>query len=93
MITGPKRITSLETANDCISWISGYETEAEVQDAAQQIVEYFGLDAFVFGALSRNGEHEHHRYLVGCVCIPLKLNSDSDDVERGSERGAWWVRL
>jgi DNA-binding CsgD family transcriptional regulator len=67
MITGPKRITSIETANDCISWISGYETEAEVQDAAQQIVEYFGLDAFVFGALSRSVGHEHHRYLVGCA--------------------------
>jgi hypothetical protein len=67
MLTGPKRITSVDTASDCISWISGYETESEVQDAAQQIVEYFGLDAFVFGALSRTPEHEHHRYLVGCA--------------------------
>jgi hypothetical protein len=27
------------------------------------------------------------------VCIPLKLNGDSDDVERGSGRSAWWLRL
>ena len=26
----------------------------------------FGLEAFVFGALFRNGEREHYRYLVGC---------------------------
>ena len=60
-------ISSIDTANECIAWISGYETEVEVKDAAQQIVEYFGLDAFVFGALSRSGEREHHRYLVGCA--------------------------
>lgn len=60
-------ITSIETANERISWISGYETEVEVQDAARQIVAYFGMDAFVFGALSRSGEREHHRYLVGCA--------------------------
>jgi DNA-binding CsgD family transcriptional regulator len=61
------RISSLEAANESISWISGYETEAEVKDAAQEIVGYFGFDAFVFGALSRTGEREHHRYLVGCA--------------------------
>ena len=60
-------ITSLDTANECIAWISGYETEAEVTDAARQIVHYFGLDAFVFGALSKSGEREHHRYLCGCA--------------------------
>src|SRR5215210_1427845 len=60
-------VTSLEQANDRVSWISGYETEAEVKDAAQQIVHYFGFDVFVFGALSRTGEREHHRYLVGCA--------------------------
>lgn len=63
---GSKPISS-ETANDSISWISGYEAEAEVKDAAQQIVEYFGLDAFVFGVLSRTGQRDHHRYLVGCA--------------------------
>lgn len=61
------RITSSDTASECISWISGYETESDVKDAAQQIVHYFGLDAFVFGALSKTGEREHHRYLVGCA--------------------------
>jgi DNA-binding CsgD family transcriptional regulator len=60
-------ITSLEAANESISWISGYETEAEVKDAAQEIIRYFGFDAFVFGALSRTGEREHYRYLVGCA--------------------------
>ena len=60
-------VTSLEAANESISWISGYETQAEVKDAAQEIVRYFGFDAFVFGALSRTGEREHHRYLVGCA--------------------------
>lgn len=60
-------ITSLDTANERITWISGYETETEVTDAARQIVHYFGLDAFVFGALSKSGEREHHRYLVGCA--------------------------
>ena len=59
-------IGSFEDANDRISWISGYETEAEVEDAARQIVEYFGLEAFVFGALFRSGDREHYRYLVGC---------------------------
>lgn len=61
------RIGSLEAANDSIAWIHGYETEAEVRDAAEQIVHYFGFDAFVFGALSRSREREHHRYLVGCA--------------------------
>jgi hypothetical protein len=61
------RITSGDSASECISWISGYETEADVKDAAQQIVHFFGLDAFVFGALSKTGEREHHRYLVGCA--------------------------
>lgn len=61
------RITSLEAANESLSWIGGYETEAEVKDAALQIVHYFGFDAFVFGALSKTGDREHHRYLVGCA--------------------------
>jgi DNA-binding CsgD family transcriptional regulator len=59
-------IASLESANDSISWISGYETEAEVQDASHQIVRYFDLETFVFGALFKSGEREHYRYLVGC---------------------------
>lgn len=59
-------IRSLEDANDRVSWISGYETEAEVVAAATQIIEYFGLQTFVFGALLRSGEREHYRYLVGC---------------------------
>jgi hypothetical protein len=62
-----ERITSGDTASECISWISGYETASNVNDAAQQIVHYFGLDAFVFGALSKTGAREHHRYLVGCA--------------------------
>ena len=62
----PDAIRSLEDANDRISWISGYETEVEVVAAARQIVEYFGLTSFVFGALLRSGEREHYRYLVGC---------------------------
>ena len=62
----PEAIESFGDANDRISWISGYETEAEVEAAARQIVEYFGLEAFVFGALFRSGEREHYRYLVGC---------------------------
>lgn len=62
----PKEIGSFEDANDRISWISGYETEAEVEAAARQIVEYFGLRSFVFSALFRSGEREHYRYLVGC---------------------------
>lgn len=60
-------IQSLEDVNDRISWIRGYETEAEVQAAARQIVEYFGLRSFVFGAFVRSGGREHYRYLVGCV--------------------------
>lgn len=62
----PKTIGSFEDADDRISWISGYETEAEVEAAAKQIVEYFGLQSFVFSALFRSGEREHYRYLVGC---------------------------
>jgi DNA-binding CsgD family transcriptional regulator len=62
----PESINSFEFANESISWISGYENEAAVDDASRQIVRYFGLEAFVFGALFRNGEHEHYRYLVGC---------------------------
>ncbi len=62
-----ERIGSLEDANDRVSWISGYETEAEVEAAARQIVEYFDLESFVFGALFRSGEREHYRYLVGCA--------------------------
>lgn len=61
-----KAIGSLEDADDRISWIGGYETEAEVESAARQIVEYFGLKSFVFSALFRNGERESYRYLVGC---------------------------
>ena len=62
----PESIGSFEDADDRISWISGYETEAEVDAAARQIVEYWGLQSFVFGAMFRNGEREHYRYLVGC---------------------------
>ncbi len=59
-------LASFESINDSISWISGYETEAEVLDATRQIVVQFGLQTFVFGALARTGEREHYRYLVGC---------------------------
>jgi hypothetical protein len=62
----PDAIGSFEDANDRISWISGYETETEVEAAARQIVENFGLQSFVFSALFRSGEREHYRYLVGC---------------------------
>src|SRR5260370_7197399 len=62
----PDSINSFEFANESISWISGYENEAAVDDASRQIVRYFGLEAFVFGALFRNGGREHYRYLVGC---------------------------
>lgn len=63
----PEAIRSFEQANDRISWISGYESEAEVEAAARQIVEYFGLPSFVFGAFFQSGPREHYRYLVGCV--------------------------
>jgi hypothetical protein len=63
----PDAIKCLDEANARISWISGYETEAEVEAASRQIVEYFGLPSFVFGTLFRAGEREHYRYLVGCV--------------------------
>src|SRR5215831_5761421 len=62
----PEPIASFEFANESISWLRGYENEAAVDDAARQIVRYFGLEAFVFGALFRSGEREHYRYLVGC---------------------------
>ena len=68
MMSGqPETIRSLGDASDRISWINGYETEAEVEAAARQIVEYFGLKSFVFGAFFRTGERENYRYLVGCV--------------------------
>jgi len=65
-IQSPEAIGSFEDASDRISWLNGYETEAEVEAAARQIVEFFGLQSFVFGAMFRNGEREHYRYLVGC---------------------------
>lgn len=34
---------------------------------ARQIVEYFDLPSFVFGAFFRTGGREDYRYLVGCV--------------------------
>ena len=43
----PDPIDSFEFANESISWISGYENEAAVDDASRQIVRYFGLEAFV----------------------------------------------
>jgi len=66
-----------ESVNDSISWIRDYETEAEVLDASRQIVLYFGLETFVFGALSRTDDREHYRYLVGCNpewCFLYDLN-------------------
>ena len=63
----PDAIHSLEQANERIWWISGYESEVEVEAASRQIVEYFGLPSFVFGAFFRSGPREHYRYLVGCV--------------------------
>ena len=63
----PEAVRSFEDASIRISWISGYETEAEVEAAARQIVQYFGLQSFVFGTLFRSGEREHYRYLVGCA--------------------------
>ena len=62
----PRRLSSSEGANDWISWISGYESEYEVEAAARQIVEYFGFQSYVFGALSRASAREQYRYLVGC---------------------------
>lgn len=53
-------IGSVADPSDRISWLNGYESEV----AARQIVEFFWLHSFVFGALFRNGEH--YRYLVGC---------------------------
>lgn len=63
----PEGIRSVEAANDRISWIAGYETETDVEAAARQIVEYFELPSYVFGAFFRTGEREDYRYLVGCV--------------------------
>ena len=63
----PESISSVEAANDRISWIAGYETEADVEAAARQIVEYFELPSYVFGAFFRTGKREDYRYLVGCV--------------------------
>jgi DNA-binding CsgD family transcriptional regulator len=63
----PEFVSSLEHANNWISWISGYETEAEVDAAARQIVQYFDLESYVFGALRRAGQREQYRYLVGCA--------------------------
>jgi hypothetical protein len=60
-------IGSPQDAGDRISWVSGYETEAEVEAAARQIAEYFGLPSFVFGAFFRTAGREDYRYLVGCV--------------------------
>lgn len=62
----PEPVHSFESLDESISWIRGYETEAEVLDASRQIIVYFGFQTFVFGALSRSGDREHHRYLVGC---------------------------
>ena len=60
-------VRSFEDANNWISWISGYDTEAEVDAAARQIVQYFDLESYVFGALRRTGQREQYRYLVGCA--------------------------
>jgi len=60
-------IGTFQDATDRISWIAGYETEAEVEAAGRQIAAYFGLPSFVFGAFFRTGERENYRYLVGCV--------------------------
>jgi len=60
-------ITSVEQANDCISLIGGYETEFDVDEAARRIVQFFDFQYFVFGALYRNGEQEHYRYIFGCA--------------------------
>lgn len=62
----PESLTSFESLDDSISWIRGYETETEVLDASRQIIVYLGFQTFVFGALSRSGEREHYRYLLGC---------------------------
>lgn len=63
----PEGIRSFEQAHDRISWISGYESETDVEAAARQIGEYFGLPSYVFGAFFRAGPRENYRYLVGCV--------------------------
>lgn len=63
----PEIITSVEHANDYISWIGGCKTEFDVNAAARQIVQFFNLQYFVFGALYRNGEQEHYRYIFGCA--------------------------
>lgn len=63
----PEGIGSAEDPGHRIGWIAGYETEAEVEAASRQIVEYFGLPSFVFGAFFRTGDRENYRYLVGCV--------------------------
>ena len=60
-------IGSSEDAASRISWLSGYETEAEVEAAGRQIAEHFGLPSFVFGAFFRTVGREDYRYLVGCV--------------------------
>ena len=63
----PQVTRSLEQLNELISWISGYETEADVSAAALQIVNQLDLESYVFGALRRVGNREQYRYLVGCA--------------------------
>src|SRR5207302_2882065 len=63
----PEPNGSSQDAGDRGSWIRGYETEAEVEAASRQLVEYFGLQPFVFGAFFRTGERANYGYLVGCV--------------------------
>ena len=67
----PEAINSFEFANESISWIKGYENEAAVDDASRQIVRYFGLEAFVFGALFRNGGGLVGGFCVGHVSHPF----------------------
>jgi len=62
----PESINSFEFANESISWISGYENEAAVDDASRQIVRYSAPRGIRLRRLVRNGEREHYRYLVGC---------------------------
>ena len=58
-------ITSADNAIDCISWISGYETEVDVEAASKRIVQFFDLQYFAFGALYKSVEQEHYRYIFG----------------------------
>lgn len=60
-------VDSLDTANSAITRIKDCRSETEVAAILRPLIQFFGLESYVFVSLNRDDEgRESHRFLIGC---------------------------